>query len=157
MRLLLVFVLVAVTVVTLAVGAATAAMYHAGSIRVEVQSTRGTDLSLRIPAGLANLAIAVTPTAPFRELSRELRAELEPWSEEVDRVWPVLRNSYRELAAAPDFALVEFHGNGEDVRVRKQGSTIVVDVRSHGEDVHVVVPLSTLRRALSKLERGLSG
>jgi hypothetical protein len=152
-KVLLVSVVAAGALVTLVFGAATAAIYRAGSIRVEVQSTRGTDLSLKIPAGLANLAIAVTPTAPFRELTQDLRDELEPWSDQVDRVWPAVHRSYRELADAPDFVLVEFHGPGEDVQVRKHGSSLKVDIRSEDEEIHVVIPLPTLERALTKLER----
>jgi len=150
-RLVLVVGISAVTIFALAVGAAAAAIYGAGSIRVKVRSEQGTNFSIRVPAGLANLAIALVPSAPLRELGRDF----EPWSGQLDRVWPVLTRSYDELAAAPDFVLVEVHGDDEQILVRKEDGHLIVDVSSHGDDVHIVVPLRTVSRALDKLERGL--
>ena len=136
---------------SIAVGATAAAIYRAGAIAVDVESNEGMELSFRLPAGLANVAIALVPAGPLRELS----AEWEPWSAELEPLWPALRTTYRELAQAPDFVLVEVRGTDEGLVVRKRGTRLVVDFSSDDERVHVVVPLRTVKRVLDKLERGL--
>jgi hypothetical protein len=140
-----------VVICAIAVGATAAAIYRAGAIIVDVESNEGMELSVRVPAGLADVAIALVPAEPLREFADELQlwtAELEPW-------WPAVRTSYRELAEAPDFVLVEVSGTEERLVVRKRGTRLVIDFSSDGERVHVVVPLRTVERALNKLERGL--
>ena len=150
-RIVLIVCVSAVATFALAVGVTAAAIYRAGTISVELQSDRGADWSLRIPAGLAEVAIALTLATPVRKVGREL----QPWSGQLNQVWPVLISSYDQLATAPDFVLVEITSDDERIVVRKQEGRLVVDVDSGGEEVHVVVPMRTVRRALSKIEHGL--
>ena len=151
-RLFLVVGLSLMLILAVAVGAATAAIYRAGSITVDVRADEGTELSVSVPAGLANMAIALAPLEPLANIADEL----EPWTSDLRPLWPVVRSTYRELERAPDFALVEVSGTDHRVSVRKEGARLVIDVTSDEQHVHVVVPLSTLRRALTKLERALS-
>lgn len=126
-----------------AVGAAGAAVYNAGSIAVEVQPQDGSGLSVRLPAGLAHLAIALAPA----DLVSDAIADLEP-------VWPSVREAARVLEEAPDFTLLEVRSAGERVIVSKQDGRLLVLVDSDGEVVRVAVPLGTVRKVVDKLGRG---
>lgn len=125
------------------VGAAGAAVYHAGSIAVDVQPQDGSALSLRMPAGLAHLAIALAPA----DLVTDAIAELEP-------VWPSVEAAARVLEEAPDFTLLEVRSADERIVVAKERGRLLVLVDSDGESVRVAVPLGTVRRVVNKLGRG---
>jgi hypothetical protein len=123
------------------VGAATAAVYSAGSIAVAVQPHDGSSVSIRVPAGLANLAIALTPD----ELLDDAIEDLEP-------VWPSVAAAARVLEQAPDFTLLEVRSSGEHVVVAKEDGRLLVLVDSAGERVRVAVPLATVRRIADRLD-----
>lgn len=131
----------------MAVGTAATSFYQAGSIAVQVQGSDGTDVSIRVPAGLANLAIALVPgDLPSRfdgleEIPEEARAYLPA----LDRLGDV-------LAEAPDFVMVEVHDGDEHVRVEKRRRSLIIDVTSDDGRVHVEVPVRTLRKALNKAD-----
>jgi hypothetical protein len=146
-RLALVVGLSLAVIVAVAVGATAAAVYRAGSITVDVRSEDGTDLSIAVPAGLADLVITLVPLAPLREYA----VEAEPLTEELWEVWQAIERPCRELAEAPDFTIVEISGPGERVLVRKQGRRLVTDITTEGERIHVVVPLRTVQRVLKRL------
>jgi len=122
------------------VGAATAAVYHAGSIAVEVEPQDGSGLSINVPAGLAHIAIALAPA----DLVTDAIAELEP-------VWPSVEAAARALDEAPDFTLLEVRSADEHVVIAKERGRLVVLVDADGETVRVAVPLGTVRRVVEKL------
>ncbi len=135
-----VFVLVVATV-----GATAATVYRAGTIAVRVDDRNGDRIAVTVPAGLARIAIAAVPVSVLGEALNELD-ELEPWM-------PAAQAGWRELAAAPDFVLVEVHGRDESVVVKKQGHRLVVHVDSPDARVDVAVPLGTVGALLAKLDR----
>jgi hypothetical protein len=122
------------------VGAAAAAVYHSGSIAVEVHSREGSGVAVQVPAGLAHVAIALAPT----HLLGEAIAEIEP-------VWPSVEAAARVLDEAPDFTLLEIRSRGEHVIVAKERGRLLVLVDSEGESVRVALPLRTVRRIVDKL------
>lgn len=109
---------------------------------MQVEDVEGGDFSVRVPAGLADLALTFVPASVVRDLAEEL----EP-------VWPVARASYDGIAEAPNFVMVEYNDGDEHVRVEKRGHSLVVHVDSDNEKIHVELPLRLVERILSKLER----
>jgi hypothetical protein len=134
----------AVVLVLVSFGATYAAIQRAGTIDVDVQPGQGGQISVSVPAGLADLALAVVPTRVLDEISHELAP-----------VWPTVHAAGRELADAPDFVLVEVTRPGELVRVRKEGRRLLVRVESGGDRVHVALPLHTIRRLADRLDASI--
>ena len=118
-------------------------VYETGVITIDVHSNgRGGDEihNLRVPALLANQAMEFIPEKAFRDAHRE-----------SENVGPMLREFSRALRHQHDFTLVQVEGPNEQVRIRKDGKNLVIDVQDDEEDVHVVVPLSTLDAVAKKL------
>jgi hypothetical protein len=124
-----------------AVAVSAAAVHHAGAIAVEFEPDGGDQTSVRFPAALANLAIMIVPAEPLREITGEF-----------DSVWPALRDGLDELVRAPDFVLLEVRERDEHVVVRKVGRRLVVTVETGDERVRLELPLTTVRRVVSKLD-----
>lgn len=122
------------------VGVTAAAVYHAGSIAVEVEPQDGSGLSIHLPASLANLAIALAPA----DLVTDAITELEP-------VWPSVEAAARVLDEAPDFTLLEVRSTDEHVVIAKKRGRLLILVDADGETVRVAVPLGTVRRVVEKL------
>jgi hypothetical protein len=137
-----------VLVSALTVGTAATAVYRAGTIDVQVQDG-GTDVSVRVPAALANLAIAFAPTAVIPQEA------LDEIPDEIEQFRPLLEQFGDSLIDAPDFVIVEVAQRGEYVRVEKREGRILVLVESADGRVHVSVPVKTLHRALGKADRVL--
>jgi hypothetical protein len=121
-----------------------AAIYSGGAISVSVEEGDGGGLSISVPAGLANLAIAMVPSTVIDGAVEEVRDELEPWI-------PAVRDAWRTLEEAPDFVLVEVTSPGEHIRVEKRGRQLVVFVEDGRDRVHVALPLKTVDRIVAKL------
>jgi hypothetical protein len=123
------------------VGFAAAAVYHAGSIAVDVQD-RDTDFRLAVPAAVVHLAVMLTPASMIREATREA----EPY-------FPAIAAGWQEFERTPDFVLVSVESPRETVRVEKRGDRILVLVEGQdGSRVNVAIPLRTVRALISKLD-----
>jgi hypothetical protein len=123
----------------------TAAVHRAGTIEVYVNEAGpcGDRISLRIPGALAQTALAFVPQSAF---GCDLDEEELAWFEVV-----AAAASY--LDRMPDATLVEVDGgHGEHVVIRKEGANIIVDVRDGGDNVHVSVPLPTVKAAARKFK-----
>jgi hypothetical protein len=140
-RVLLVVVLGGALLLVATVGVTAAAVYRAGSVAVEIEDD-GHRFRLGLPAGLLNVAIALTPTAAFDEATEEIEAFL-----------PALGAGWRELADAPDFVLVDVRSDGEQVRIEKSGDRIEVSVDAPDTHVRVGLPIGTVGWLLDKLDR----
>jgi hypothetical protein len=125
------------------VGISVAAVYRAGSIAVQVNEGDGQQLRVAVPAGLARIAIWLTPASVLEPVMVD---ELRP-------LVPALRAGWREFGNTPDFVLVEVRDGDDRVRVEKRGHAIVVLVESDESTVRVALPLATVGPLLSKLER----
>lgn len=138
-------------VMTLAVGATTAAIYRSGTIAVNVQDPNGgTHVDIAVPAGLAHLALAMIPASA---VPADAIDEVGPIATELERVWPATRSALRDLEKMPDFVMVEIEGRGDHIVVEKVGRKMVVLVETDGERVEVSFPLKTARRLCGKLGR----
>lgn len=121
---------------------AVALAFSAGAVHVRVEEHKpgGERLNLYLPAAALPLGLKLVPN----EQRWEMAAQLRPWL-------PALEIAGRELARASDAVLVEIKSPGEWVRVAKEGRSLVVDVDSKEETVHVSFPLKTLAGVAAEL------
>jgi hypothetical protein len=125
---------------TVTVGVAVAAVYQSGTIAVDIRPEDDSHFSITLPAGIANLAIALVPS----EVISDLTAELEP-------VWPIVQAASRELDRAPDFTLIEVDSRDAHVLIQKKSDRLLITVDDHEDHVSVALPLATIRRIVEKL------
>ena len=128
------------------VGVSVAAVYRAGSIAVEIHEDDGQQIRVAVPAGLARLAVWLTPDSVFEPMMVD----------EIQPLLPALHAGWRELARTPDFVLLEVRDHDDTVRIEKRGGEILIHVESSGSTVRVGVPLATVGPLLAKLERASS-
>jgi len=124
-----------------AVGVTAAAVYRGGSVAVEIEDD-GHRFRLGLPAGLVNVAIALTPSSA-----------IGPAAEEFEAFVPALADGWSELADAPDFVLVEVWSDGAHVKIEKSGDRIEVLVDAADSRVRVGLPIGTVGWLLDKLDR----
>jgi len=145
-RVLIVGVLSVVLVVGMAVTVTAASLYNSGTIAVRVEEDHGSNVSVHVPAGLANLAISLAPDELIEEIMREARVELDPW-------WPAVQAAWVQFERAPDFVLVEVQSRDESVRVEKKRKNLLIQVGSGvAEAIEISVPLKTIRKLARKLD-----
>lgn len=130
------------------VGAATVVAYRAGSVAVAVAPSDGPAVSLRVPAVLVDLAVALVPARLLRDELHGVH-ELRPFT-------PLLRAAARELERCPDATLVEVRDRGDTVVVEKTGDTLIVRVDTGDERVRIAVPVRTLDRVARKLQSAVA-
>lgn len=118
--------------------------YNAGAVRVSVQEKKpgGTHLNLFVPA------VVVAPALDFvpEDVLREKLVQARPWL-------PAIRIASRELERTPDAVLVEVINSRDHVKITHRGGSLIVDVNSDDETVHVAVPLGMVHAIAEKLER----
>jgi hypothetical protein len=124
---------------------AAAAVYHAGSVLVDVRDGGG-GFSLRVPAVAVDLALGFVPPRVVETALNEAELAVESWL-------PALRAAVHELAAAPDFVLLEISSPGSRVRIEKRGRSLLVHVDSDDDGVRVELPLHTARSFADWLAR----
>lgn len=119
-----------------------AVVYNAGAVRVSVQEKTpdGEHFRLVLPAAVVPVALRFIPEEKLRDASVKLR----PWL-------PAIKIASEELARCPDGPLVLVDGPDEKVSIAKLGGSLVIDVDSSAESVHVSFPLKTLASAAEEL------
>lgn len=122
-------------------GAAAAAVYHAGSVDIRL-AERGNRVQLSLPAAVLRAAVAVAPASAFDDSTAEIRPLL-----------PALDAGWQALEAAPDFVIVEASSADGGVRIEKSGSRLEIAVDAPDLQLHVGVPLDTVGQLLHKLEQ----
>ena len=122
---------------------AAAAVVRAGTLAVEVheEGPGGSDLNLRLPGILVDVAARLVPSRACRGVPQELRS-----------YGPAIRQAAVELARGPDGVFVEVAPPEESVSIAKEGGDLVVHVRSSRETVRLCIPLRTAASALKKLQ-----
>lgn len=123
----------------------TAAVHRAGTIEVYINEAgpHGDNISLKFPGVLAQAALTFIPSSAF---CCDMDEEELAWFE-------VAAAAASFLDRMPDATLVEVEGeDGESVFIRKKGANLVIDVKDRGDEVHVSVPLPTVRAAARKFK-----
>jgi len=92
------------------------------------------------PAMLVPIGIHFVPRAHLAEAAEEIR----PWL-------PVIRETLKQLQQIEDLPFVEVSEPGQHVRIAKSGGSIVVDVESEEESVHISTPIRAMSSAVEEL------
>jgi hypothetical protein len=129
------------TVLVLAtLGAMAAAVYHAGTVAVEIEED-GNEIRLSLPAGLLHAAVVLLPDSALDEAA----SELAPWV-------PAMEAGWSAFVDAPDFVLLEARSADESVQVVKSGSRLEISVDAPDTRVRVALPIGAVGTLLHKLE-----
>ena len=142
-KVLLGFVLGALLLGVASVAFAATAVYRAGTLAVEVheKGPGGSDVTLRLPGILVDVAARFVPSQACRSIPPELRA-----------YGPAIREAAFELARGPDGVFVQIDSPEEKLSIAKEGGDLVVHVTSSRETVRVGIPLRTAASALGRLQ-----
>ena len=113
-----------------------------GMIQVKVVEKRPEGHHIRViaPALLLPIGMHFAPKESISDAS----AEIQPWL-------PTIRAALAQLRECDDFAFVEVKEPGRHVRVAKSGGSLVVDVDSEEESVHVSAPIRAMSSAVEEL------
>lgn len=125
------------------VAAAGAYTFHDGVMRVQVDDDNGTHVHIWAPAAIVPMAMHFVPPREFHKMGRDAQDFL-----------PTLRVLAKELEKYPNSEFVEVGAPGTEthVKVRTQGSKIIVDVVDHKDNVHVTCPLAMVRDMVDALQ-----
>ena len=82
---------------------------------------------------------------------------LEEATAEIKPFLPALLAASEELQDLPDFVLVEMQNSRERVRIEKRGESVLFDLESEHESIHLSIPVETIHSVLltlgSRLQR----
>ena len=117
--------------------------YNAGAVRVSVEAKKpgGENIRLIVPAVMIPPVFDIIPAEEIQRHAKELR----PWL-------PAVRIASEALSKTPDVVLVEVIDSNDHVVIRKQGGSLLVDVTSADENVHVAVPLKMVHSIAERLQ-----
>ncbi|MBS1841029.1 MAG: hypothetical protein JSS69_09970 [Acidobacteria bacterium] len=119
---------------TLAV--ATVYTFREGTIRVDVDEHRqgGSHVHFWVPAAAVPAALHFVPDDKLQEAADRAREAL-----------PIAEVVAEELEKYPNVEFVSVDSQEEHVKISVRDGKVYVDVRDHEDDVHVAVPVSTIR------------
>ncbi|GAC1633204.1 MAG: hypothetical protein NVS9B14_07530 [Candidatus Acidiferrum sp.] len=125
---------------TLAV--ATVYTFREGTIRVDVDEHRpgGSHVHFWVPAAAVPAALHFVPDDKLQEAADQAREAM-----------PIVEAVADELEKYPNVEFVTVDSEDEHVGVKVRDGKIYVDVKDHGDDVHVAVPVSTIRDVVESI------
>lgn len=114
-----------------------------GAVRVSVDEHRanGKHVHLLVPAALVPIGMSFVPEEELRAAAAQARPFL-----------PAIRVASTELARLPDCDFIEAQDAYEHVKITKRGGSLVIDVQSPQETVHVSFPLRPAAHVAAQLE-----
>ncbi len=117
--------------------------FHEGVIRIDVDEHRagGSHVHMWVPAAAVPMAMHLVPQKHLREAVEHSREAL-----------PIARAIVKELKKYPDVDLVEVVDGRQHVQIRTHSGKLQIDVEAPDEQVHLLVPLSTLDDVTRQLE-----
>jgi hypothetical protein len=119
---------------TLAV--ATVYTFREGTIRVDVDEHRpgGSHVHFWLPAAAIPAALHFVPDEKLQEAAEHAKEAL-----------PIVQIVAEELENYPNAEFVTVDGENQHVKVSVRDGRVYVDVQDHGDEVHVAVPVSTIK------------
>jgi hypothetical protein len=122
--------------------------FHEGVMRIDVDESRsgGSHIHLWVPAAVLPMTMHFVPRHHLREAGAHAREFL-----------PTAHAIVKELKKFPDAELVEVNDGEQYVRIRTHEGKLQIDVTDPGEDVHLLMPLSTLDDLTTQLESSAPG
>jgi hypothetical protein len=121
---------------------ATVYTFREGTIRVDVDGHRagGSHVHFWVPAAAVPAALHFVPDD-----------KLQQAVERSDEFMPVALAVVDGLKKYPDAEFVRVDSEDEHVRVSVKDGKVFVDVQDHDDDVHVAVPVSTIKDVLQNI------
>ncbi len=122
--------------------------FHEGVIRVDVDEYcgGGSHIHMWVPAAAVPMTLHLVPKHHLRDAADQAREFL-----------PLTRALIKELKRFPDANFVEVTDSEQHVQIRTHQGKLQIDVVEPDQNVHVLVPLSTLDDVTSQLESNASG
>jgi hypothetical protein len=115
---------------------ATVYTFREGTIRVDVDEHRpgGSHVHFWVPAAAVPAALHFVPDEKLQEAADQAREAL-----------PIAMAVAEELEKYPNVEFVSVDGDNQHVKVSVRDGKVYIDVQDHEDDVHVAVPVSTIR------------
>lgn len=122
--------------------------FHEGVIRVDVDESRsgGSHIHMWVPAAVVPMTMHFVPTHHLRDAAQQAREFL-----------PLTHALIKELKKFPDADFVEVTEDDQHVQIRTYQGKLQIDVDDPGQNVHLLVPLSTLEDVAEQLEASAPG
>ena len=122
--------------------------FHEGVIRVDVDEycAGGSHVHLWVPAAAVPMAMHFVP-----------RHHLQDAAGHTQDCLPLARVLLKELKKFPEADFVEVVDGPQHIQIRTRGGRLQIDVVDPDENVHVLVPLSTLDDVTAQLEANAPG
>jgi hypothetical protein len=122
--------------------------FHEGLIRVDVDEYRagGSHVHMWVPAAVVPMTLHFVPRHHLRDAAGHAREFL-----------PVAHALFKELKEFPDAEFVEVKDDDQHVRIRTHDGKLQIDVEAPDQNVHVLVPLSTVDDVVEQLESSAPG
>ena len=122
--------------------------FHEGVIRIDVDEHRdgGSHVHMWVPAAAVPMAMHFVPAHHMRHAAEHAREFM-----------PVARAIVKELKKFPDANLIEVIDGEQHVQIQTHEGKLRIDVSEPGEEVHLMVPLSTIEDVTRQLEETASG
>ena len=114
--------------------------FHEGVIRIDVDEG-GSHVHMWVPAAAVPMAMHFVPQKHLREAAEHSREAL-----------PIAHAIVKELKKYPDVDLVEVMDGSQHVRIRTHKGKLQIDVEAPDQQVHLLLPLSTLDDVTRQLE-----
>ena len=122
--------------------------FHEGVIRVDVDEycAGGSHIHMWVPAAVVPMTLHLVPKHHLREAAERAREFL-----------PLTHALIKELKKFPDADFVEVTDDDQHVQIRTHAGKLQIDVEEPDQNVHLLVPLSTLDDVTSQLELSAPG
>jgi hypothetical protein len=122
--------------------------FREGVIRVDVDEYRGggSHVHLWVPAAAVPMVMHLVPREHMRKAAEQAREFM-----------PLAHTLIKELKKFPDANFVEVTDSREHVQIRTHQGKLQIDVDCPEENVHLLVPLSTIDDVADQLESSAPG
>jgi hypothetical protein len=122
--------------------------FHEGVIRVDVDEHRagGSHIHMWVPAAVVPMTMHFVPRHHLRDAAGHAREFL-----------PLGHALVKELKRFPDTDFVEVKDDDQHVQIRTHGGKLQIDVDAPDQNVHLLVPLSTIDDLVGQLEANAPG
>ena len=122
--------------------------FHEGVIRIDVDEHRagGSHVHMWVPAAAVPMAMHFVPQKHLREAAERSREAL-----------PIAHAIVKELKKYPDLDLVEVVDGEQHVQIRTRHGKLQIAVETPDQQVHLLLPLSTLDDVTRQLEANAPG
>jgi len=122
--------------------------FREGVIKVDVDEHRdgGSHVHLWVPAAAVPMVMHLVPKQHLRKAS-----------EQASEFMPLVEVVTSELRRYPDTTFVDVEDGKDHVRVSTVGTKLQIDVVNEEENVHVAVPLTTVRDVAHQLAADAPG